>query len=193
MKFSVFTLATVLLSLITAPILAAAPVPYALDREHSTVAFTYRFGQTPTRGFMQIQAAEMLLDLDQITRSSVTVTLNPATAQAGFAFATQAMRGPDILDVRSFPLITFRSREISGSLSGAKITGSLTIRDVTRPITLTAELYRQRGTEPGNRQDLTVLLTGQISRAAFGADGWTAYVGDRIDLKIIARIQKRTR
>lgn len=57
-------------------------------------------------------------------------------------------------------------------------------------MTLDAGLYRQRGTQPGDRNNLTVLLTGGVSRSAFGATGYAGLVGDRIGIRILARITK---
>ena len=64
------------------------------------------------------------------------------------------------------------------------------MRGITRAVTLDAGLYRQRGTQPGDRDNLTVLLTGSVSRSAFGATGYAGLVGDLIGIRIVARIAK---
>ena len=132
----------------------------------------------------------MVLDLDNVPRSQVDVTLDARRAKAGFIFATQTMKGPEVLHTNQFPEIVFRSTSISGDLNGASVKGNLTVRGVTRPVTLQAGLFRQSGTEIGDRSKLIVQLKGSISRAAFGADGFPGFVDDRIDLNIIARIEK---
>ena len=93
-----------------------------------------------------------------------------------------------MLDVEQFPRITFRSLSITETASGASVDGEITIRDVTRPITLDAQFFRQRGTEEGDRSRMSVVLRGGISRQAFGASGFGNLVGDRIDLTILARV-----
>ena len=100
------------------------------------------------------------------------------------------MKGPQVLNTDRFPEIRFRSTSITGDLRGARVTGDLTVRGVTRPVTLNAGLYRQSGTEICDRSRLIVQLTGSISRAAFGADGFPGFVDDEINLNIIARIEK---
>ena len=106
--------------------------------------------------------------------------------------ATQAAAAPEAyrLDTARHPLITFRSTRITGTLQTATVEGHLTLRGVTRPVTLTAGLYRQRGTEPRDLDHLTVLLTGQIDRHTFGASGFADLVGPLIDLRIVARIER---
>lgn len=166
------------------------PDRYQLDAARSLVQFTYVFNGTRRTGRMPVKSADLLIDLDNLPASRVIVTLNARRARAGFIFATETMKSRDVLNTAQFPEITFRSTRFSGGLNGATVTGDLTIRDVTRPITLKAGLFRQRGTVAGDRDNLDVLLTGTVSRAAFGAGGFSRQVGDRIGLRIIARITK---
>ncbi|MEM7074259.1 MAG: YceI family protein [Pseudomonadota bacterium] len=181
-------IAAVLMALPT--LTPAAPETYKLNPAQSVVAFTYTYQGTPNQGRMPVKAARMLLDLDNVPGSQVDVTLDARGAQAGFFFATQTMKGPSVLYTDRFPEISFRSTRITGDLRGAVVQGDLTIRDVTRPVTLRAGLYRQEGTALGDRSRLIVQLTGTVSRAAFGAGGFPGFVDDAIALNIIARIEK---
>ncbi len=182
-------LAPLLLGFLALPAIAD-PEVYRLEAARSSVNFTYDFQGTATTGTMPVLAARMRLDLDRISASEVDVTLDARGARAGFFFATQTMKGPKVLDTKQFPTIHFHATRIVGTLASASVIGELTVRDVTRPVTMQAGLYRQRGTEAGSRDRLTVLLTGRISRSAFGAGGFPGYVGDTIALRIIARIVK---
>lgn len=168
----------------------ADPEPYQLDTARSTVGFTYVFEGNERAGRMPVLSADMMIDLDNVPASTVTVTLDARRAQAGFVFATDAIRGPEILDTAKHPTIRFQSTSMSGDLRGARITGMLTVRGVTKPVTLDANLYRQRGTDPDDRDNLLVLLTGQINRNDFGAGGFPSYVGPTMSLRIVARITR---
>ena len=168
----------------------AAPETYRLDTERSHVRFTYDLDGRPMTGSIPVTSAEMLIDLERLPTSRVSVTLDARQARAGFFLATEAMRGPGILDTARHPLIRFRSKPIRGSLRDATITGALSIRGVTRTVTLQAGLYRQQGTAPTTPDRLIVLITGEISRAAFGATGYPALVGDSIGLRIVAFIAR---
>ena len=168
----------------------ADPVPYMLDTDRSDVGFSYDFQGSERKGSMPVKSAEMLIDLENVPASSVVVELEARKAKAGFIFATQVMKGPDVLDTASYPVIRFASTSFDGDLRGATVSGDLTIRGVTRPVTLEAGLFRQRGTEIGDTRNLTVLLTGTINRNDFGASGFPGYVGPMIDLRIIARINR---
>lgn len=179
-----------ILLLLTTPAAQAAPHIYLLDSAQSKVGFSYEFGGASKQGQMPVKSTDMKLDLRDISASQVSVTLNARDAKAGFIFATEAMKGPQVLHTKKFPEITFTSTKITGSLSKAKISGDLTIRGVTRPVILDAGLYRQSGTDADNRDNLIVLLTGTINRHNFGASGFPSYVGDLISLRILAQIDK---
>ncbi|MEO0991445.1 MAG: YceI family protein [Pseudomonadota bacterium] len=171
-------------------VLHAAPAPFRLDQAQSIVAFTYDLSGTRTRGTMPIKDADIALDLNNLSASRVAVTLSPDRAKAGYIWATNAMRSGQVLDTKQFPEISFVSTSIRGDLSGGTVTGNLTVRGVTRPVILSAKLYRQSGTEVTDRDRLQILLTGRIDRNSFGASGFPGMVGPKLDLEIIARIER---
>ena len=140
----------------------AAPQNYRLDAAGSQVTFSYTLNGRHVTGRMPVRSARVALDLRRLPASSVRVTLDAARARAGVFFATAAMRGPKVLDTAAHPLIRFRTTAIRGSLRAATVTGRLTIRGITRPVTLDAVLGRQTGT-PADR-------ARQAGRAAHRGD-----------------------
>lgn len=168
--------------------LGAAPRNYVLEAERSSVSFFYDFGENVIRGRMPVASADLRLDFNKASDSSARVTLDLAGASGGFPFATQAMLGPKVLDARSHPEITFVSTAVRAAGEVAEIDGLITIRGVTRPITLIAALSRPVSAAQDDFSHVSVRLTGAVSRAAFGATGWSDMVGDEIRLDILARI-----
>ncbi len=166
----------------------AAPVPYALDAANSLVAFTFTVAGQRLRGTMPVTSAKIALDLTDIGASSVVATLDATRARTGLAIATDAMTGPGVLDVARHPQIAFRSTAIRVAGIAGEIDGDITIRGVTRPVTLDAQLYRRRDTD--DRNSLTIRMSGQISRAAFGASAFADLVADAVTLDILARITR---
>lgn len=168
----------------------AAPRHYLLQKDQSTVGFTWFFGKDAVRGRMPVAAADIVIDFDQASNSRFQAAVDVTGAEAGFPFASQAMKGPKVLWSERFPRIEFVSRRVRPAGAGAVIEGDMTIRGVTRPVTMEAEVFRQRGTEAGDLRLLSIRLTTRVSRSAFGADGWSDMVGDEVRLEILARIEE---
>ncbi len=174
---------------------AMAGQTYLLEPDKSEVGFIYKLSGAETRGSMPIRQAQITIDFDDLSRSSVDVTLDVTRARAGLIFATEALKGRSVLDAAGHPTIRFRSTAIrlngTGRLSdGAQITGELTLRGVTRPVTLRAALFRQRGTQAGDLRQLSFRLSSVVSRSAFGASGYASLVDDQVQLDIVARIRQ---
>ncbi len=172
---------------------SAAQMPYRLDPDATSVEFSYVLSGVPQTGTMPISNADIRIDASQLTNSRVSVSLDVAGARTKLPFARSAMLSRDVLNSEEFPTIKFNSTRISlgadGRLSdGSAITGDLTIRGVTRPITLQASLYRQRGSNPDDLGTLSIRLTGALNRNDFGATGYADLVGELVGLDIRAEI-----
>lgn len=174
--------------LLTSPMALAKPQAYAMDKTGSTIAYATDFGKTTITGTMPVLTADMILDFDQVANSRVIVTLNARGATASIPFAAEALKAANVLDTANHPTLSFRSTKVVPRGDGARVTGDLTIRGVTRPVTLDAQIWRQQGTEAGDRSRLTIRLTGAVKRSVFGASGWADLVADEVRLDIRARV-----
>lgn len=182
-------LALILLLALPAP-LRAAPEHYDLTADASRVAFTAAMGAQVVTGRFPILGADITLDFVDLTRCKIRVTLGIAGASADVPLAADAMKSGSVLDARHFPEAVFTSTGVSGTAAAAQVTGLLTLRGIARPLTLQAEVMRQRGTLAGDLSRMTVHLTGQIRRSDYGATGWADVVGDVVRLDILARITR---
>jgi polyisoprenoid-binding protein YceI len=168
----------------------ARPVAYTLDAANSIVGFETDFGPDKINGDMPVDAADLKLDFDTVANSQIDVRLGAAAASASFPFAAQALKGPKVLDTGNHPDIRFESTQVRATKDGAEVKGNLTIRGVTRPVTLAAIVWRQKGTEAGDLSRLTLRLTGRVNRSDYGATGWADMVGDEVRIIITARISR---
>lgn len=185
------TLLSILFAICVSGTVSAAPVAYNLNPDASTVAFETDFGPDIITGTIPLTSADLTLDFDSVANSTVAVELDVSGAQASFPFAAQALKGPKVLDAKAYPRMIFESTSVKAATNGATVAGRLTIRGITRPVTLRAEIYRQKGTETGDRRRLTVRLTGTVNRSDFGATGWSDMVGDEVRIIITARIDAK--
>lgn len=168
----------------------AAPVRYLLDKEASRISFTYLLNGNEMRGKATVASADILLDIDQPPRSKVSAIIDVTKANAGIFFATEAMKGAQVLDTKRFPTIRFQSTKVEGTVEKAFITGDMTIRDVTRTEVLSAQFFRQQGIKKGDRSRLSILMTGSVDRRLYGANGFLNFVGPKIGLEILTRITR---
>ncbi len=168
----------------------AKPFHYQLDQTASEVAFEIDMGQGPLRGKMPVSAADLILDFDRAAASSVSVTLDASRAKMPLPFATEAMKSDSVLATRTHPEIRFESTRLSASGQKATVAGKITIRGVTRPIVMSAQIFRPKGSAAGERDQLSVRLTGTIHRSDFGASGFADMVGEDVRLDITVRIRR---
>ncbi|WP_170475483.1 YceI family protein [Ruegeria arenilitoris] len=171
----------------------AALVPYTLSTQSTSVGFTFNLSGVAQSGTMPIKAANIEIDTSRLQNSRVSVTLNVAAARTRLPFARGPMLGQSVLDAEAYPTITFNSTDIqlspSGHISnGAQITGELTVRGVTKPVTLLADLYRRPGSKVDDLNSLSIRLAGALDRHAFGASGYPELVADEVGLNIRAEV-----
>ena len=168
--------------------LHAGTVAYQMDAANSTVAFETDFGPDKITGAIPLEKADLQLDFANVTNCTVDVALDVTGATASFPFAAQALKGPKVLAAKDHPRMTFESTSVKGAGEVDEVTGNLTIRGVTKEVTLKAQLFRPQGSAPDDLDHLTVKLSGKVNRSDFGATGWSDMVGDEVRILITARI-----
>lgn len=173
----------------------AAPLSYELVPEETSVGFSFDVSGVTQSGTMPIKSADIQIDLNDLLNSRVDVVLNVAKARTKIPFARKPMLSESVLNAEGFPTIQFVSTGVqlgeSGRISsGAKISGDLTLRGVTRPVVLKADLFRPPGSAADNLNELSIRLTGVVNRHDFGASGFADLVQDNVELDIRAGIKK---
>lgn len=77
------------------------------------------------------------------------------------------LKSDDFFGVEQFPTLTFKSTRITGAGDDLTIEGEMTIKGVTKPLTLKGELSRTV-TDPWGNQRTSLAVTGKLSRESFG-------------------------
>ncbi|WP_299533706.1 YceI family protein [uncultured Streptomyces sp.] len=123
------------------PALAALSGTYTLDPAHSSIAFTVRHAMvTNVRGTFGEHEGTLELDGTDPANSSASIDVKIASVDTGIADRDGHLVSGDFFDAEKFPLMTFRSTTAE-QLGGDRyrITGDLTIKDVTRPLSIDLE------------------------------------------------------
>ena len=140
----------------------AATSTWNLDPFHSNAQFTVRhLGISNVQGeFTKISGTVVLDDAD-ITKSTVNVTIDVASVDTRVSRRDDDLKSPNFFDVAKYPSITFQSTKVAKAGDGKlTVTGDLTIKDVTKEVTLdvtgptasiTAMGSRDRGCRPRRR------------------------------------------
>lgn len=184
------------LPLLVAGIAHADSAEWKLDMTHSTVGFTVpHLVVSSVDGRFKEASATVNLDEADLAKSEVTVIINAASVDTGDAKRDEHLRSPDFFDAKKFPTLTFKSTKITKAGPGYKLTGNLTIRDVTKPVTLDATLSAPVKTPWGN-QARAAKVTGKVKRSEFGLkwnkalEAGGVLVGEEVTINVKAEVTK---
>lgn len=123
------------------PALAALTGDYAIDPAHSSIGFTVRHAMvTNVKGSFAEHEGSLHLDGTDPSRSTASIDVKIESVDTGIKDRDAHLRGDDFFDAAAFPLMAFRSTGAE-QLGGDRyrITGDLTIKDVTRPLAIDLE------------------------------------------------------
>jgi polyisoprenoid-binding protein YceI len=151
----------------TAPV-AGTKTAWKLDPSHTSVEFSAKHLMiTTVKGRITDIEGTIHTDDKDPKNSSVEATLKAASIDTRTDQRDQHLRSADFLDVEKFPEIKFRSTRIQGDKQSFKLTGDLTIRGVTKPITLDVE-FGGRTRDPWGGERVGFSANGKIDRRDFG-------------------------
>lgn len=115
---------------------ADAPV-YAIDGVHSTIGFSVKhLGIATTRGVFTDYEGEVSYDPENLESFKADVTIQVASINTNNQARDNHLRSGDFFAAEEFPVITFKSDRLEKRGDGLVLVGDLTIRGVTRQITM---------------------------------------------------------
>jgi polyisoprenoid-binding protein YceI len=172
------------------PAAAPAAVPvWEIDPNHSELSFYIRHLSGRVRGGIAIWQGEIGADLANLGTGRVDIYAYPGSIDTGNKERDEHLRTSDFFDVRKYPTIRFTSTEIKATGSKLTITGDLTIKGVTKRVTLDGKLSGITKKDMSGRSRIAFLATTKINRQDFGLS-WnrlvegTTMLGDEVDVEI---------
>lgn len=164
----------------------AKPVAYQIDPTHTATVFSWNhFGfSTPSANFSNIQGT-INVDNEKPANSSVNVTIPLSSLNTNVAALDEHLKKAEFFDAINYPNITFKSTKVESLGNNQyKITGNLTVKDVTKPVVLDAVMNKQ-GEHPMTKlQSIGFNATTSFDRSAFGVGAYVPNVGDKITVNI---------
>ena len=167
----------------------AAPQTYVIDSTHTFPRFSYsHFGYSTQLSSFSNTQGKVVLDA-QARTASVEVEIDIKSVNTGFADFNNHLQGEDFLDATRYPKATFKSTRVVFDGDKPKaIEGQLTIKGVTKPVTLTVTSFQAMPHPMLKKPALGANAFTQIKRSEFNAGMYAPYVADevRIDIAIEA-------
>src|SRR5919112_3413 len=158
---------------------------WTLDNSHSEIGFTVRHaGISKVRG--QFTEAAATLDLPEDVTGA---RINAASFDSGDANRDGHVKGEDFFDVEKFPEISFVSNGLVAKGNSYELSGDLTIKGVTRPVTLETE-FNGVAVDPFGNTRAGVSAETTISRKDFGLtwnavlEGGGVLVSDKVAINL---------
>jgi len=141
---------------------------------HTSVAFAVRHMMiTIVRGQYRNIKGALYFDPTEPSKASVEVDIDAASCSTEEPDRDAHLKSADFLNCANHPTIRFKSTQVERTgFSTYKIAGDLTIRGITRPVTLDAYYYGPVDT-PFNNTRIGFLATTRINREDFGVS-WNA-------------------
>ena len=140
-----------------------------LDPAHSSVEFAVKHLMISTvKGRFADVRGSLVTDESKPGASTVQVEIGVASIDTRNEQRDAHLRSPDFFDAESHPTLVFTGKRVEGDVTGSfRLTGDLTIRGVTREITLDVE---NEGTarDPWGGERSAFSAKGKFSRADFG-------------------------
>jgi len=171
---------------------------WQIDQGHSEVSFSAKHLMISTvRGRFNTYTGTVEADEQNPTAAVVNVQIDASSLVTGDEKRDGHLRSPDFLDAEQFPYITFKSTSVQQvDESHGKLSGDLTIRDVTKPVVLDFE-YAGQAKTPWGTTSAGFSASTKISRKEWGLNwnvaletgGWL--VGDQITISIELELVKQ--
>jgi polyisoprenoid-binding protein YceI len=172
----------------TAPAFAA-PETYVVDPTHTYPRFSYsHFGYSTQLSRFNKTSGSVVLDASAKT-GAVDITIDTKSVDTGYATFDEHIQGADFLDTAQHPTATFKStRVVFEGDKPVAIEGQLTLKGITRPVTLTVSSFQALPHPMLKKPAIGANASTTVKRSDFAMGKYAPNVGDevRIDIAIEA-------
>ena len=147
---------------------------YAIDPFHSRIGFVARHAMvTKVRGSFNEFDGSGSFDAEDPTRSHLQLTIQAASIDTRNADRDSHLKSNDFFDMETYPEITFRSTAVENvDAENYRVTGDLTIKGVTKPVTVDFE-YTGTAVDPYGNTRIGLDGTTTVNRKDWGVN-WNA-------------------
>ena len=163
----------------------AEPETFTIDSSHTFPRFSYsHFGYSKQLSKFDKTTGTIVLDKAAKT-GSVDVTIDMKSVSTGSELFDQHIQSEDFLDTTQYPTATFKSTKVR--FKGDKpvaVDGDLTIKGVTKPVTLKVESFLQMPHPMKKKDALGANAVTKVKRSDFNMGKYAPHVGDEVTIEI---------
>lgn len=173
--------------------LASSPAgTYAVDPTHAYIQFQYsHLGfSNPILTFNEFSMDLDLADPADPSKSTITVSIVADSVQTGSDIWHDHITSGDWFDTDNNPEMTFKSTAVSGSGDSFQVTGDLTIKGTTKPVTLDVKINGAKPHPFNKKPTIGISATGTVLRSDWGLGKNAPIVSDEVKLLIEAELQQ---
>lgn len=183
-----FVLLTTLVASATSAL--AAPETYVIDSSRTSSQFSYRYLglSSQTNRFEKISGT-VVFDRDSQS-GSAEVTIDAASVNTGQALLDAQMKAADFFDTANYPVIIFKSGKMSLTGEQSSLSGDLTIKGVTRPVTLAVTHFQCMQDPEFRVETCGANATLTLRRSDFNMGKYAFLVGNDITLNLAFKAVK---
>ena len=178
-------LATLVLAIAAATPALAAPETFTLDGGHSFARFSYsHFGYSIQMSRFDKATGTVTLDKAAKT-ATVDIVIDTKSVNTGSTTFNEHIQGEDFLDTAKYPTATFKSTKVTfEGDKPAKIEGNLTLKGITKPVTLTVTSFHAMPHPMLKKDAIGANATTKVKRTDFNMGKNAPYVGDEVTIDI---------
>jgi len=171
----------------------AQPQEYQFDKGHTQIRISWNhLGLSKQSALFREYEGSVTFDQEDVTNSAINVTIDPASVDSGVPDFDDHLRSSDFFHVEEYPEATFETTNVvqTGPNTG-RMTGDLTIKGITKPVTLDVTL-NFAGDHPlaafsdkyAGRKAAGFQATGRVLRSEFDLGRNAPLVSDWVDIEI---------
>src|SRR5438477_4307156 len=173
----------IVFAILSAFVLSAnAADTFKVDPVHTFVLFSVQhLGIANTYGRFNDISGTVVFDKDSPSKSSVEFSVPVESLDTHNSIRERSLKSSDFFDAKQFPTITFKSTKVEGSGDTLKVSGDLTIRGVTKPVTVD---FKKGGEGQGVFGEMRGVGNTQftIMRSEVGMNFEQGEVGDEVNI-----------
>jgi polyisoprenoid-binding protein YceI len=159
---------------------------YSLENKNADIAFTYTVGFIEQMGRFKEIDGLLRFDKRAPQNGSISAVIKTASLSAN-AFEGE-LKGRDFFNVAAYPEIRFVSASVKPlGENSAEFNGTLTMRGVSKPVTLRFDFAPQ----PGAPGQMTMTVRGRLKRSEFNMTALSLLVDDEIEIVIKSALREK--